>query len=118
MSVGPLCLIAIFLFAVGPSAVFAAEEAVWPVKGKLVGKDGGKSEDISGIACSTSAALRQRTYRKRRRNCMQCISVQLHASEKDGLISKGYLDDKAWHDRRALQRALNSYVCDLVPLEE
>jgi hypothetical protein len=54
MSVGPLCLIAIFFFAVGPSPVFAVEEAVWPVKGKLVGKDGGKSEDISGIACSTS----------------------------------------------------------------
>ena len=31
---------------------------------------------------------------------------------------KGYLDDKARHDRRALQRALNSYVCDLVPFQE
>ena len=66
----------------------------------------------------TAAALRMRIYRKRRRNRMQCISVQLHASEIDGLISKGYLGDKARHDQRALQRALNSYVCDLVPLKE
>ena len=74
-------------------------------------------EVIDGNA-QPAAALRMRIYRKRRRNRMQCISVQLHASEIDGLISKGYLGDKARHDQRALQRALNSYVCDLVPLKE
>jgi hypothetical protein len=49
---------------------------------------------------------------------MLCISVQLHASEIEGLISKGYLDEKGRHDRRAVQRALGFYVCDLVPLKE
>jgi hypothetical protein len=66
----------------------------------------------------TAAALRMRTYRKRRRNRVQCFSVLVHASEIDGLISKGYLDDRARHDRRAVERALGSYVCDLVPLQE
>jgi hypothetical protein len=66
----------------------------------------------------TAAALRMRIYRKRRRHRVQCFSVQLLASEIDALISKGYLDDKARHDRRAVQRALESYVCDLVPFKE
>jgi hypothetical protein len=66
----------------------------------------------------TAAALRMRTYRKRRRKRMQCFSVELLPSEIDGLISKGYLDDNARHDRRAVQRALEFYVCDLVPLLE
>jgi hypothetical protein len=48
----------------------------------------------------TAAALRQRIYRKRRRKGMQCFSVELLPSEIDGLISLGYLDDQARHDRR------------------
>ena len=63
----------------------------------------------------TAAARRMRVYRKRRRNRMQCFSVLLHTSEIDGLIRKGYLADKARHDRRAVQQALDSYVCELLP---
>ena len=66
----------------------------------------------------TVGALRMRKYRKRRQKHMQCFSVELLPSEIDGLISKGYLDDKARHDRRAVQRALEFYVCDLVPFKE
>ena len=44
------------------------------------------------------------------------LLVLLLPSEIDGLISKGYLDDKARHDRRAV--GLEFYVCDLVPLKE
>ena len=66
----------------------------------------------------TAAALRQRIYRKRRENHLRCFSVLLAASEIDGLISKGYLDDKTRHDRRAVQQALDCYVCDLVPFKE
>ena len=46
------------------------------------------------------------------------LRSDLAASEIDGLISKGYLDEKARHDRRAVKRALDSYVCDLVPFKE
>lgn len=38
--------------AVQPSP--AAADGAWPVKNKLIGKDGGKSKDISGIACATT----------------------------------------------------------------
>ena len=77
-----------------------------------------QSNDLFFDTAVEGYVLRQRIYRKRRRNRMQCSPVQLHASEIDGLISKGYLGDNARHDRRALQQALNSYVCDLVPLKE
>lgn len=42
------------LLAVSPAIVPAAraqDDDSWPVKGKLVGKDGDKSENVSGIAC-------------------------------------------------------------------
>ncbi|KRP94300.1 hypothetical protein AOQ72_24155 [Bradyrhizobium yuanmingense] len=32
----------------------AAADDAWPVKNKLIGKDGGKSKDVSGIACTTA----------------------------------------------------------------
>src|SRR3954469_715071 len=33
---------------------FGASEDAWPVTHKLLGKDGGKAKDISGIACATA----------------------------------------------------------------
>ncbi len=54
---GRLCLIILFLVAGSFKSVSAADYSAWPVKGKLVGKDGDKSKDISGIACSTSQGL-------------------------------------------------------------
>jgi len=33
---------------------FAAADDAWPVHNKLIGKDGGKSRDVSGIACTTA----------------------------------------------------------------
>ena len=35
----------------------AADSGTWPVHGKLVGKNGKKSEDISGIACATPRGI-------------------------------------------------------------
>jgi hypothetical protein len=37
----------------GAQPLFGADEA-WPVTKKLIGEDGGKSKDVSGIACTTA----------------------------------------------------------------
>ncbi|MCP3385996.1 DUF3616 domain-containing protein [Bradyrhizobium sp. CCGUVB4N] len=44
-------LIAGFIPSANVPTARAQDDAPWPVKGKLLGKDGDKSEDISGIAC-------------------------------------------------------------------
>lgn len=41
------------LLAMSAQPAFAQAEDPWPVKGKLVGKHGDKSKDVSGIACTT-----------------------------------------------------------------
>lgn len=42
------------LLAAWPNApAFAKDKGEWSVKGKLLGEDGKKSEDVSGIACTT-----------------------------------------------------------------
>jgi hypothetical protein len=51
-------VVGVFLLVAGPLTCRAVpacahDEDTWPVKHKLVGSDGGKSEDVSGIACDT-----------------------------------------------------------------
>jgi hypothetical protein len=50
-----LVFVSVFILVIGgaPPAV-AIDPDAWLVKGRLVGKDGKKSTDISGIACSTA----------------------------------------------------------------
>lgn len=48
------CLVAAILATVVSLPAPAQIDGVWPVKGKLVGKKGKRSEDISGIACTTT----------------------------------------------------------------
>lgn len=47
----------IALLVAAAQAPVLSEEGRWPVDGKLLGKDDKKSEDISGIACSTSTGF-------------------------------------------------------------
>ena len=62
----------------------AQDEAVWPVDGKLIGKDDHKSRDVSGVACSTVQGFP--------RACM-VIDDELQAAQmvtlKDGEIEAG-----------------------------
>ena len=48
-------LTALALFVAVPAA--AQDQAPWPVKGKLLGAQGEKSEDVSGIACTSTAGF-------------------------------------------------------------
>jgi hypothetical protein len=40
--------------ASGVQPSFAATDDAWPVKNRLIGEDGNKSKDVSGIACTTA----------------------------------------------------------------
>ena len=44
-------------FSLAAGAVRASDGAVWPVKHRLVSKDGDKSTNISGIACTTTTGF-------------------------------------------------------------
>lgn len=46
------CVLPLALFA-SPAPGKDKEKDSWPVKGELIGKDGRKSRDVSGIACTT-----------------------------------------------------------------
>ncbi|MBB3320462.1 hypothetical protein FHT97_006371 [Rhizobium sp. BK399] len=47
-----------FLAPVSSQALAGQVESVaWSVEGKLVGKEGGKAKDISGIACSMTSGF-------------------------------------------------------------
>jgi hypothetical protein len=48
-------LMALALFVAAPAA--AQDQAPWPVKGKLLGAQGEKSEDVSGIACASATGF-------------------------------------------------------------
>ena len=65
----------------------------------------------------TPVAERMRLYRKRRRRRMRCVRVQLHVTEIDALIRKGYLDPKSRDDRDAIYAALGAFVDDALANE-
>jgi hypothetical protein len=52
-----LFLVAILYGAAAAPPLLAPGENVWSVKGKLIGADDKKSEDVSGIACRTSTGF-------------------------------------------------------------
>jgi uncharacterized protein DUF3616 len=56
VSVGGILLLVGGLLA-GPAPARARDADPWPVKLRLLGPDGGKSTDVSGIACTTTAGF-------------------------------------------------------------
>jgi hypothetical protein len=65
----------------------------------------------------TPVAERMRLYRKRRRRGVRCVRVQLHVTEIDTLIRKGYLDRKSRDDCDAVDAALGAFVDDALANE-
>ncbi len=63
------------------------------------------------------AAVRMRRYRKRRRRGIRRLHVELHVTDIDTLIRKGYLDHASRDDRDALGFAINAFVNDALTAE-
>ena len=80
-----LALIAVsFLSADGAPPAFAKDPTPWLVKGRIVGKGGKKSTDVSGIACSTTQGFP--------RSCLLIDDNLQHAqivTLRDGMIIAG-----------------------------
>ena len=66
-------------------------------------------EDNTAIMCSP-AALRMRRHRERRRDGLRCMTIELRDTEIDALIRKGFLDDEARNNRRAVISALYGFL--------
>ncbi len=78
-------------------------------------------EDAASVNPSPrSSAERVRLHRKRRRNGMRVVPVQLHESEIDSLVRQRYLKAERRHLPKAVEYALNGFVTDKLgaPLKE
>jgi hypothetical protein len=43
---------------------------------------------------------------------MRCVRIQLHVTEVDVLVRRGYLEEKDRDDLEALQMAIDTFVSD------
>ena len=62
------------------------------------------------------AAERMRRHRRRRRNGLRCLSIELSQSEIDCLSRAGYLRPDARHDLYAIGKALSLLHRELGPI--
>ena len=60
----------------------------------------------------SSAVLRMRLHRERRRRGLRCVTVALGEPQIEWLIWRGFLPRAERADRIALQKALNFYLLD------
>ena len=58
------------------------------------------------------AAERMREHRKRSRMGIRYVNVQLHRTEIDALVQKGYLPDTDRGDQKALRCAVETFIND------
>jgi hypothetical protein len=61
---------------------------------------------------SPSAAERMRLHRERRRRGLRRVQVELHVTEIEALIRKGYLAHGSRNDRDAVELAIGAFVWD------
>jgi hypothetical protein len=57
----------------------------------------------------SSAAARMRRHRKRRRDGLRCLTVQLHETEIEALVHKGLLPFETRHSKNEIIKALHDF---------
>jgi hypothetical protein len=67
------------------------------------------TQDINSKPHS-SAAERMRLYRRRRREQLRCVTIQLHELEIEALIRRGWLKAETRNHPAALNDALHGYL--------
>ena len=68
--------------------------------------DGSTAEDEE----LTSAAMRMRLYRDRRRKKLRCLTIELRETEIDTLIRNGYLNREMRNDQIAIRDAVHKFL--------
>jgi hypothetical protein len=58
----------------------------------------------------SAAALRMRRHRERRREGLRCMTIELRETEVSALIRKGFLNEAARNDRRAVFGAFYGFL--------
>src|SRR5262245_11181173 len=76
-------VLAVSFLVAWPAAIAAADDDIWPVRGRLLSNDGDKSEDISGIACTGSRFPRACLVIDDNRQAAQFVTVD------DGELTAG-----------------------------
>ena len=66
-------------------------------------------EDNTATTCSP-AALRMRRHRERRRDGLRCMTIELRETEVTALIRKGFLNEEARNNRRAVVGAFYGFL--------
>ena len=59
---------------------------------------------------SSSAALRMRRHRERRRDGLRCMTIELRETEVAELVRKGFLEEDARNDSQALRNAFYRFL--------
>jgi hypothetical protein len=60
----------------------------------------------------SSAAIRMRRHRERRRRGLLCVATVLRNNQVEGLIRRGWLGREERKDAKAVQKALFCYLFD------
>jgi hypothetical protein len=72
------------------------------------GQDGARP----AINTPSRSAERMRQHRKRSRMGIRYVNIQLHSTEIDALVQKGYLPEKDRSDLNSLKCAVEAFVND------
>jgi hypothetical protein len=65
-----------------------------------------------------SAAERMRRHRERRREGFRCMTIELHITEIDGLVRRGFLKAETRNDQSAVLDALYAFLERALRTEE
>lgn len=79
---------------------------------KVLREENGLSTQTAGLRAHSHspAARRMRLYRRRRRQGLQYLRIELHATEIDDLIRMGLLREDQRHDPEAVQTAVMGLI--------
>ena len=69
----------------------------------------GQSNGREKLAPS-AAALRMRRHRERRRDGLRCMTIELRETEVTALVRKGFLNEEARNNRRAVISAFYGFL--------
>jgi hypothetical protein len=58
------------------------------------------------------AAERMRRHRARKRTGLRLVEIELHATEIEALVSRGYLERKLRNDPDAVRNAIGAFIWD------
>jgi hypothetical protein len=69
-----------------------------------------RPDTVTLPSAPSSAALRMRRHRERRRKALRCLTIELRETEITALIRKGLLNEDVRNDLRAVKTAFYGFL--------